>query len=173
MLDPGFLRCSGGTGIPTLSGMSGSRLAVPWFRGDRASPPRPRRTRVLVRQFDGASTLDFHFTPTSGWWLNAVESFFSTRMRKHTRRGGSQSIVDLRAAINRSSPNTTPPQTPSSGQPAPPQPWPSSAGSVKVGALATRGRSPKKCQPSEERVVRFEHHDATNTNTTTGGTRMA
>src|SRR5437763_2045588 len=42
----------------------------------------------------------FHFTPTSGSWLNAVESFFSTLTRKRIRRGSFHSIVDLQAAIN-------------------------------------------------------------------------
>ena len=43
----------------------------------------------------------FHFTPTSGSWLNAVETFFSALTRRRLRRGVFRSIVDLRAAINR------------------------------------------------------------------------
>ena len=43
----------------------------------------------------------FHFTPTSGSWLNAVETFFSAMTRKRLRRGSFQSIIDLQAAINR------------------------------------------------------------------------
>src|ERR1700733_1406714 len=43
----------------------------------------------------------FHFTPTSGSWLNAVENFFSALTRKRIRRGSFHSIVDLQAAINR------------------------------------------------------------------------
>jgi transposase len=43
----------------------------------------------------------FHFTPTSGSWLNAVETFFSTLTRRRLRRGTFRSIVDLQAAINR------------------------------------------------------------------------
>ena len=43
----------------------------------------------------------FHFTPTSGSWLNAVETFFSALTRKRIRRGSFSSIVDLQAAINR------------------------------------------------------------------------
>src|SRR4029078_9977517 len=42
----------------------------------------------------------FHFTPTSGSWLNAVENFFSVLTRKRIRRGSFHSIVDLPAAIN-------------------------------------------------------------------------
>jgi transposase len=43
----------------------------------------------------------FHFTPTSGSWLNAVETFFSTLTRRRLRRGVFRSILDLQAAINR------------------------------------------------------------------------
>src|SRR6201994_364143 len=43
----------------------------------------------------------FHFTPRSGSWLNAVETFFSTLTRQRIRRGSFQSITDLQAAINR------------------------------------------------------------------------
>jgi transposase len=43
----------------------------------------------------------FHFTPTSGSWLNAVETFFSALTRKRLRRGSFHSLVDLQAAINR------------------------------------------------------------------------
>ena len=43
----------------------------------------------------------FHFTPTSGSWLNAVETFFSTLTRRRLKRGSFHSIVDLQAAIHR------------------------------------------------------------------------
>jgi transposase len=43
----------------------------------------------------------FHFTPTSGCWLNAVETFFSALTRRRLRRGVFRSIVELREAINR------------------------------------------------------------------------
>jgi transposase len=43
----------------------------------------------------------FHFTPTSGSWLNAVENFFSVLTRKRIRRGSFHSIVDLQASIKR------------------------------------------------------------------------
>jgi transposase len=43
----------------------------------------------------------FHFTPTSGSWLNAVENFFSALTRRRIRRGVFKSIIDLQAAINR------------------------------------------------------------------------
>jgi transposase len=43
----------------------------------------------------------FHYTPTSGSWLNAVETFFSTMTRRRLRRGVFRSLVDLQAAIHR------------------------------------------------------------------------
>jgi transposase len=43
----------------------------------------------------------FHFTPTSGSWLNAVENFFSVLTRKRIRRGSFHSLVDLQSAIKR------------------------------------------------------------------------
>ena len=43
----------------------------------------------------------FHFTPTSGSWLNAVETFFSTLTRRRLKRGSFHSIVELQAAIHR------------------------------------------------------------------------
>ena len=43
----------------------------------------------------------FHFTPISGSWLNAVETFFSALTRRRLRRGVFGSIVELQEAINR------------------------------------------------------------------------
>ena len=43
----------------------------------------------------------FHYTPTSGSWLNAVETFFSAITRRRLRRGAFHSLVDLQAAIQR------------------------------------------------------------------------
>jgi transposase len=43
----------------------------------------------------------FHFTPTSASWLNAVEGFFAKLTRQRLKRGVSNGIVDLQAAINR------------------------------------------------------------------------
>ncbi len=43
----------------------------------------------------------FHFTPTSGSWLNAVETFFSALTRRRLKRGTFHSLVDLQAAIHR------------------------------------------------------------------------
>jgi transposase len=43
----------------------------------------------------------FHFTPTSGSWLNAVETFFSALTRRRLKRGSFPSVVDLQTAINR------------------------------------------------------------------------
>ena len=41
----------------------------------------------------------FHFTPTSGSWLNAVENFFSVITRRAIRRGVFKSVADLQRAI--------------------------------------------------------------------------
>jgi len=43
----------------------------------------------------------FHFTPTSGSWLNAVENFFSKLTRQRLKRSVFRSIADLQAAIHR------------------------------------------------------------------------
>jgi len=43
----------------------------------------------------------FHFTPTSGSWLDAVADFFSVLTRKRIPRGSFHSIVNLQAAVNR------------------------------------------------------------------------
>ena len=43
----------------------------------------------------------FHYTPTSGSWLNAVETFFSVLTRRRLKRGSFHSVVDLQAAIHR------------------------------------------------------------------------
>src|SRR5689334_22264760 len=43
----------------------------------------------------------FHFTPTSGSWLNAVETFFSKLTRRRLRRGVFRSSIELQEAINR------------------------------------------------------------------------
>ncbi len=41
----------------------------------------------------------FHFTPTSGSWLNAVENFFSVITRRAIRRGVFRSVADLQKTI--------------------------------------------------------------------------
>src|ERR1700749_2372352 len=44
----------------------------------------------------------FHFTPTSGSWLNAVENFFSKMTRQRIRRGVFRPTAHLQAPITRS-----------------------------------------------------------------------
>jgi hypothetical protein len=41
----------------------------------------------------------FHFTQTSGSWLNAVENFFSVLTRRAIRRGVFKSVADLQTTI--------------------------------------------------------------------------
>ena len=55
----------------------------------------------VLKWLDRHPRWTFHFTPTSGSWLNAVETFFSALTRRRIRRGSFHSIVDLQAAINR------------------------------------------------------------------------
>src|ERR1700730_3704547 len=43
----------------------------------------------------------FHFTPTSAFWLNAIEGFFSIITRRQIRRGVFKSVADLENAIRR------------------------------------------------------------------------
>jgi transposase len=43
----------------------------------------------------------FHFTPTAGSRLNAVETFFSALTRRRLKRGVFRSVLDLQTAINR------------------------------------------------------------------------
>jgi len=43
----------------------------------------------------------FHFTPTSGSWLNAVEGFFAKLTRRRLKRGVFRSVMELQEAINR------------------------------------------------------------------------
>ena len=43
----------------------------------------------------------FHYTPTSGSWLNAVETFFSKLTRRRLKRGSFPSLVALQEEINR------------------------------------------------------------------------
>jgi transposase len=64
---------------------------------ERSRPPHPKVVAWLERH----PRWIFHFTPTSGSWLNAVETFFSVLTRRRIRRGAFSSIVDLQAAINR------------------------------------------------------------------------
>jgi transposase len=64
--------------------------------GNYGSHKHPKVLRWLARH----PRFTFHFTPTSGSWLNAVETFFSALTRRRLRRGSFHSIVDLQAAIN-------------------------------------------------------------------------
>ena len=61
------------------------------------SHKHPKVLRWLARH----PRFTFHFTPTSGSWLNAVEGFFAKLTRRRLKRGSFHSIVDLQAAIHR------------------------------------------------------------------------
>src|SRR4051812_48748952 len=55
----------------------------------------------VVEWLDRHKGWTFHFTPTSGSWLNAVETFFAKLTRRRLRRGSFPSLVALQEAINR------------------------------------------------------------------------
>jgi transposase len=63
----------------------------------RATHKHPKVRAWLARH----ERWTFHYTPTSGSWLNAVETFFSAMTRRRLRRGIFRSLVDLQAAIHR------------------------------------------------------------------------
>ena len=60
-----------------------------------------RKTPQVIRRLTRHPRWVFHFTPTSGSWLNAVETFFSVLTRHHLRRGVFRSVADLQATVNR------------------------------------------------------------------------
>ena len=65
---------------------------------DNYGPHKHPETRAWL---DRHPRFTFHYTPTSGSWLNAVEGFFAKLTRRRLKRGVFCSIVDLQAAINR------------------------------------------------------------------------
>jgi transposase len=72
----------------------------------------------------------FHFTPTAGSWLNAVETFFSALTRKRAS-GAAASIPSstCKPPLNAISPNIMPNRSPSSGLRPPRPSWLNSADS--------------------------------------------
>lgn len=84
---------------------------------NHATPKHPKVKAWLERH----PRWTFHFTPTSGSWLNAVENFFSVLTRKRIRRGSFHSLVDLQAAIKRYLAEHNAQQGPSSGRHPPPR----------------------------------------------------
>lgn len=65
--------------------------------------PGPLETGAQRKQFltNGAKRVVFHFTPTHASWLNQIEIWFSTLVRKVIRRGDFRSIEDLEDKIIR------------------------------------------------------------------------
>ncbi len=62
-----------------------------------AAHKHPKVCQWLARQ----ERFNFHFTPTSCSWINAVEGFFAKLTKRRLRRGVFHSVADLQAAINR------------------------------------------------------------------------
>jgi len=58
------------------------------------------RTPEVKRWLAEHPRFQFHFTPTSASWLNAVETWFSTLERRAVRRGTFSSVLALRRAIH-------------------------------------------------------------------------
>ena len=72
--------------------------SLPWSVVDNYATHKHPKVKAWLKRHPRWT---FHFTPTSGSWLNAIENFFSVLTRKRIRRGSLHSIVDLQAAINR------------------------------------------------------------------------
>ena len=87
-------------GVHSLPGIEREELADELFGAVVDNYVTHRHPRV-EQWLESHPRWTFHFTPTSGPWLNAVETFFSTLTRKRIRRGSFHSLVDLQAAIRR------------------------------------------------------------------------
>jgi transposase len=83
--------------LNTIEGAVPAGKVIHVILDNYGSHKHPKVLRWLARH----PRWTFHFTPTSGSWLNAVETFFSTLTRRRLRRGSFHSMVDLQAAINR------------------------------------------------------------------------
>src|SRR4051794_29798036 len=55
----------------------------------------------VLRWLERHPRWNFHFTPTSASWLNAVEGFFAKLTKRRLKRGVFGSLVELQAAIKR------------------------------------------------------------------------
>jgi hypothetical protein len=74
-----------------------SRKADPRHPRQLCRPQTPKGHRVLARH----PRVAFHFTPTSGSGLSAVEGFFAKLTKQRLKRGVFKSLVSLQAANNR------------------------------------------------------------------------
>ena len=103
-------------GVPALP--ERDRAGGAGGQGDPRDPRQLRRATSIPRCCAWLARHPrwiFHFTPTSGSWLNAVETFFSALTRRRLKRGGFRSIVELQAAINRYIAEHNPTPSPSPG----------------------------------------------------------
>src|SRR5215203_4920187 len=83
--------------LNTIEGAVPAGKVIHVILDNYGSHKHPKVLRWLARH----PRFIFHFTPTSGSWLNAVETFFSALTRRRLRRGVFCSIVELQAAIHR------------------------------------------------------------------------
>ena len=88
---------AGGTSLDAVEAAVPAGKLVHAILDNYGSHKHPKVRRWLERH----RRWTFHYTPTSGSWLNAVETFFSALTRRRLRRGAFHSLVDLQAAINR------------------------------------------------------------------------
>ena len=59
------------------------------------------KTPAVRRWLKRHPRVQFHFTPTSGSWMNQVETWFSILTRQQVRRGSYRSVAELMTAIRR------------------------------------------------------------------------
>jgi transposase len=83
--------------LNTIEGAVAAGKVIHVILDNYGSHKHPKVLRWLARH----PRFMFHFTPTAGSWLNAVETFFSALTRRRLKRGSFHSIVDLQAAIHR------------------------------------------------------------------------
>jgi transposase len=83
--------------LNTIEGAVPAGKVIHVILDNYGSHKHPKVLRWLARH----PRFVFHYTPTSGSWLNAVETFFSALTRRRLKRGSFHSIVDLQAAIHR------------------------------------------------------------------------
>jgi len=77
------------------------RLIVDNYATHRHPKGLPRAKAGVRAWLERHKRFNFHFTPSSVSWLNAVEGFFAKLTRQRLKRGVFKGIVDLRAAVNR------------------------------------------------------------------------
>jgi transposase len=68
---------------------------------NHATHKNPHKNPKVRRWFVRHPRWAFHFTPTSAYWLNAVEGLSVILAKGRLKRGAFRSVTDLQAAISR------------------------------------------------------------------------